>query len=83
MTKVRRKRSITIAKHRTSISLEEPFWKALRASAEKDGRSVADLVSEIDKRRARGSERGEQGATTLNLSAAIRLYVLERMKEER
>ena len=54
MTQARRKRSITIAKHRTSISLEEPFWEALCAYAEQDGRSVADLVGEIDKSREKG-----------------------------
>ena len=73
MAIARRKRSIRIAKHRTSVSLEEPFWEALGTFARKDGRSVADLVGEIDKSR---------GESDLNLSAAIRLYVLERMKRE-
>jgi predicted DNA-binding ribbon-helix-helix protein len=73
-----RKRSITIAKHRTSISLEDPFWEALCAYAEQDGRSVADLVGEIDKRREKG--RADAGVAAVNLSAAIRLYVLERMR---
>jgi predicted DNA-binding ribbon-helix-helix protein len=77
MTQARRKRSITIAKHRTSISLEEPFWEALCAYAEQDGRSVADLVGEIDKSREKGF--GDSSGAELNLSAAIRLYVLERM----
>jgi predicted DNA-binding ribbon-helix-helix protein len=80
MTKARRKRSITIAKHRTSISLEEPFWEALCAYAEQDGRSVADLVGEIDKNREKGFE--DSGGAEVNLSAAIRLYVLERMSRK-
>jgi predicted DNA-binding ribbon-helix-helix protein len=80
MARSQRKRSITIARHRTSISLEEPFWKALCAYAERDGRPVAELVSEIDKKRAKGgmSPLDEE----INLSAAIRLYVLDRILEE-
>lgn len=81
MAKPRRKRSITIAGHRTSISLEEPFWEALCAYAAKDGTSLAELVSEIDKRRGKGAAPQSEtaGPTEINLSAAIRLYVLERM----
>ena len=59
------KRSISIAGHRTSISLEEPFWEGLRAIAAAKGMSVQALVGEID------SGRGEQ-----NLSSAIRVTVL-------
>ncbi len=69
-----RKRSITIAGHRTSISLEDPFWEALRNYAEKDGRSVADLVGEIDKTRE-----GQTQGAGINLSAAIRVYLLQRL----
>ncbi len=60
------KRSITIAGHRTSISLEEEFWKALRTIAREDGQSINALVSTIDKQR------------TTNLSSAIRVFVLNR-----
>ena len=73
MTKPRHKRSITIARHRTSISLEDAFWQALSRLAQADGRSVADLVSEIDRRR-------ETSRSKTSLSAAIRLYVLERVE---
>ena len=73
MTKPRHKRSITIARHRTSISLEDAFWQALSRLAVVDGRSVADLVSEIDRRR-------ETSRSNTSLSAAIRLYVLERLE---
>ena len=73
MTKPRHKRSITIARHRTSISLEDAFWQALSRLAKLDGRSVADLVSEIDRRR-------ETSRSDTSLSAAIRLYVLERLE---
>ena len=72
MAKSRHKRSITIARHRTSISLEDAFWQALSRLAKIDGRSVADLVSEIDRQR-------ETSRSKTNLSAAIRLYVLERL----
>jgi predicted DNA-binding ribbon-helix-helix protein len=74
MKRSRNKRSLTIARHRTSITLEDGFWDALGAIAEADGKSVAALVGEIDRRR---SAMGREG---LSLSAAIRLYVLERTK---
>jgi predicted DNA-binding ribbon-helix-helix protein len=68
------KRSLSIAGHRTSVSLEDEFWDALVRIARADGKSVAALVGEIDKRRSGKSS--AQGS----LSAAIRVYVLERMK---
>lgn len=70
------KRSVTIARHRTSVSLEEEFWSALAAFAAKDGKSVATLIGEIDK--ARGSD----GNARTSLSSAIRLYVLKRLQEK-
>lgn len=63
------KRSLQIAGHRTSISLEEPFWIELKAYAAERGLSLAGLVAEIDD--ARG------GA---NLSSAIRVALLERLR---
>ena len=66
-----RKRSIQIAGHRTSVSLEEAFWTELRAIAEARGLSVARLVGEIDA--ARGAA---------NLSSALRVFVLETMREQ-
>jgi predicted DNA-binding ribbon-helix-helix protein len=60
-----RKRSVTIAGHRTSVSLEEPFWDALKDLARLNGKSVNDLVTEIDT--------GRSG----NLSSAIRIHVLD------
>ena len=77
MARPNNKRSLTIAKHRTSVSLEEPFWQALADIAAADGKSVAALVGEID-----GSRSGK-GKPEANLSAAIRLYVLERVKGRR
>jgi predicted DNA-binding ribbon-helix-helix protein len=61
------KRSITIAGHRTSISLEAPFWEALAEIAASRKTSVAALVADID--RGRGDE--------TNLSAALRMYALD------
>jgi predicted DNA-binding ribbon-helix-helix protein len=75
MAKPRNKRSIMIAGHRTSVSLEVPFWAALGNLAKKDRRSVAALIGEIDK------TRGKSGGTETSLSAAIRLYVLERLSQ--
>ena len=74
MAQARNKRSLSIAGHRTSVSLENEFWDALADVARADGKSVAALVGEIDKRRS-----GKTGAQS-GLSAAIRVYVLERMK---
>jgi predicted DNA-binding ribbon-helix-helix protein len=60
-----RKRSLSIAGHRTSISLEEPFWEALRRIAAAREISVAALVAETD-----------LGRGDTNLSSALRLLVL-------
>jgi predicted DNA-binding ribbon-helix-helix protein len=74
MAKPGNKRSLTIARHRTSVTLEDAFWTALGEIAHAEGKSVAALVGEIDqKRSARPSPQP-------SLSAAIRLYVLERMR---
>jgi predicted DNA-binding ribbon-helix-helix protein len=60
------KRSLMIRGHRTSISLEEPFWKELARLAARRGLSLPAMVAEIDQAR---------GAAT-NLSSAVRLAVL-------
>jgi predicted DNA-binding ribbon-helix-helix protein len=77
MARPKNKRSLTIARHRTSISLEDEFWRALSDIAREEGKSVAGLVGDIDK------GRGEAGSAEASLSAAIRLYVLERVKGQR
>jgi predicted DNA-binding ribbon-helix-helix protein len=76
-SKALNKRSLTIARHRTSVSLEEPFWMALTEIAKAKGKSVASLVSEIDQ------GRNETGGRATSLSAAIRVYVLEQMQVKR
>ncbi|MEO1676973.1 MAG: ribbon-helix-helix domain-containing protein [Pseudomonadota bacterium] len=60
------KRSLTVAGHRTSVSLEDAFWEAFRDIAVARGQSVNALATEID--RARGMDAG--------LASAIRLFVL-------
>ena len=61
------KHSLTLKGHRTSVSLEEPFWRAFKAIAARDNRALNELAAEIDA--ARGTECG--------LASAIRLYVLD------
>ncbi|HZC56448.1 MAG TPA: ribbon-helix-helix domain-containing protein [Xanthobacteraceae bacterium] len=60
------KRSIVIAGHKTSISLEDAFWKALKDIAIARHATLSDLVASIDSERQHG-----------NLSSAIRLFVLD------
>ena len=59
-----KKRSVVISGHRTSVSLENAFWYALKEIATRNGQTVNQLVSEIDDGR------------TGNLSSSIRVYVL-------
>jgi predicted DNA-binding ribbon-helix-helix protein len=60
------KRSIVIAGHKTSVSLEDAFWEALKEIAASRIKTLSDLVAEIDTGRPHG-----------NLSSAIRLFVLD------
>jgi len=60
------KRSISIAGHRTSISLEDVFWQRLKAVSTDRRQSLASLVAEID-----------AGRGDANLSSAIRVFVLK------
>jgi predicted DNA-binding ribbon-helix-helix protein len=59
------KHSLTIAGHRTSISLEQAFWEGLKALAAERDLSLAAFVAEIDAGRGKA-----------NLSSAIRVFVL-------
>lgn len=67
------KRSLTLKGHRTSVSLEDPFWQAFREIAEREGRAINDLAAEIDA--GRDLETG--------LATAIRLYVLAHYRDSR
>ncbi len=61
-----KKRSLTLRGHRTSVSLEDAFWKAFRRIAAEQGKPINVLAAEID------AERGLEPG----LASAIRLYVL-------
>ena len=65
------KRSVTIGGHRTSVSLEDAFWRELRGIAQGQGRTVAGLIAGIDA--ARPPEVG--------LATALRLYVLAEIRQ--
>jgi len=60
------KRSIVIAGHKTSVSLEDAFWEGLKQIAAARELTLSDLVARIDTERRQG-----------NLSSAIRLFVLD------
>jgi predicted DNA-binding ribbon-helix-helix protein len=60
------KRSIVIARHKTSVSLEDAFWKALKEIAAGRDMTLSELVGAIDAERQHG-----------NLSSAVRLFVLD------
>jgi predicted DNA-binding ribbon-helix-helix protein len=66
------KRSVTIAGHETSISLEPIFWQALERAAREDGLPVNALIARID------VERLEAPAGMPNLTSAIRQWLFMR-----
>ena len=61
------KRSITLSGHRTSVSLEKPFWDALLALAEEQDTTPTNLIAAIDNQRLPED----------NLSSAIRVHILK------
>jgi predicted DNA-binding ribbon-helix-helix protein len=65
------KRSITIADHKTSVSLENQFWDCLREIAVERGVSLGALVAAIDANRQHA-----------NLSSAIRIFVLQFYRDQ-
>ena len=56
--------------HRTSVSIEDEFWEALRDLAAREGLTVKELIARVDS--------GADG----NLSSALRLHVLRMMREK-
>ncbi|MFY9893931.1 MAG: ribbon-helix-helix domain-containing protein [Xanthobacteraceae bacterium] len=60
------KRSIVIAGHKTSVSLEDEFWNGLKEIAHDQKATLSNLVGDVDTRRQHG-----------NLSSTIRLFVLD------
>ncbi|WP_347310060.1 ribbon-helix-helix domain-containing protein [Defluviimonas sp. SAOS-178_SWC] len=67
------KRSLTLNGHRTSVSLEDEFWREFRTLADAKGQPLNALAAEIDA--ARGVDTG--------LATAIRLYVLRELQAGR
>jgi len=65
------KRSVVIGGHKTSVSLEEPFWNAVREIAGNQQVTVSSLLRQIDLERRNS-----------NLSSAIRVYVLESVRSQ-
>lgn len=65
------KRSVNIAGHATSISLEAPFWMELKHIAKSQKRPVSAIIRELDEN------------APANLSSAIRCYILEMVKQNR
>jgi predicted DNA-binding ribbon-helix-helix protein len=65
------KRSIVVAGHKTSVSLEDAFWKGLKEIATGKGVSLSEMVGAIDSARAQG-----------NLSSALRLFVLDHFRSK-
>ena len=66
------KRSIVIAGHKTSVSLEQAFWNGLKDVAAERRSTLSDLVGAVDAGRTHG-----------NLSSALRLFVLEHYQTRR
>lgn len=65
------KRSVMIAGHASSVSIEEPFWDAFKTIAKQQGKSINQLITEIDDARPKAE-------AVVNLSSAIRLFVLDK-----
>ena len=63
------KRSVMINRHKTSVSLEEPFWSGVKEIAHSERATLSELLARIDGTRERG-----------NLSSAIRLFVLDQVR---
>ena len=63
------KRSIVVAGHKTSVSLEEAFWNGMKEISGLRNMTLSELVGQIDGSRQQG-----------NLSSAIRLFVLDHFK---
>jgi predicted DNA-binding ribbon-helix-helix protein len=64
------KRSIVVAGHKTSVSLEDAFWRGLKEIASGRGVSLSEMVAAIDSARDHG-----------NLSSALRLFVLDHYRD--
>ena len=65
------KRSVVVAGHKTSVSLEDAFWKGLKDVGRGRNSTLSELIADIDTRRLHG-----------NLSSAIRLFVLDHFRSQ-
>ena len=65
------KRSLSLAGHRTSVSLEPEFWAVFETAAREEGRSLAGLIAEIDA--ARGAD---------PLASSLRVWALKRVQAD-
>ena len=65
------KRSLTLRGHRTSVSLEDAFWRAFRDIAARRGQTVNGLAAEID-----------EGRGDVGLASAIRVFVLRQALDQ-
>jgi predicted DNA-binding ribbon-helix-helix protein len=65
------KRSVVINGHKTSVSLEQPFWNIVREIAQAEQTTVSALLRQIDEARRHA-----------NLSSAVRIFVLERVRAQ-
>jgi predicted DNA-binding ribbon-helix-helix protein len=70
-----RKRSVSIAGHRTSLSLEPAFWDALRTLASERGQSINAIIEEIDRAASAG------GTRDINLSSAVRVHLFRHAQQ--
>lgn len=75
-----KRHSVRIAGHATSVSIEDAFWQEIKRAAREDGIATARLIEAVDQARAADLP---AGAKPPNLSSALRLYVLERLKAGR
>ncbi len=66
------KRSVIVAGHKTSVSVENAFWSGLKEIARKENITLSTMIGNIDKYHHQG-----------NLSSAIRLFVLDRVVLDR
>lgn len=71
-----RKRSVTLAGHRTSLSVEQVFWDELKLLAAEEKTSLQSLIERLDQERIR------EGETTISLSGAIRVHVVEQLRQK-
>ncbi|SFA58139.1 Predicted DNA-binding protein, contains Ribbon-helix-helix (RHH) domain [Paracoccus halophilus] len=65
------KRSVTIGGHRTSVSLEDAFWRELKEMARRRDTTLSSLVARVDSRRP----------ADVGLATALRLYVLAELRQ--